>query len=78
MYTWEKTMSIALRLSTELDKRLTALSKKTHRSKSYYAREALERYIDDMEDTYLALAVLEDPGKIYSSEEVRKMCGLED
>jgi len=71
-------MAIALRLPPELDKRLTSLAHKTHRSKSYYAREALERYIEDLEDTYLALKVLENPGKIYTSEEVRKMCGLDD
>lgn len=71
-------MAIALRLSPELDQRLTALAKKTHRSKSYYAREALEHYIEDLEDTYLSLKILENPGKVYSSEEVRKMCGLDD
>lgn len=71
-------MAIALRLSPELDKRLAVLAKKTHRSKSYYAREALENYIEDLEDTYLALKILESPGKIYSSEEVREMCGLDD
>jgi RHH-type rel operon transcriptional repressor/antitoxin RelB len=71
-------MAIALRLSPELDKRLSALSKKTHRSKSYYAREAIEHYIEDLEDYYLAKAVLENPGKIYTLEEVEKMCGLED
>jgi RHH-type rel operon transcriptional repressor/antitoxin RelB len=71
-------MAIALKVSPELDKRLAALAKKTHRSKSYYAREALELYIEDLEDYYLAAAVRENPGKLYSSEEVRKMCGLED
>jgi len=71
-------MSIAIRLSPELEKRLTALAKKTHRSKSYFAREAIENYIEDLEDYYLAKAVQENPGKIYSAEEVRKMCGLED
>lgn len=71
-------MSIALRLPPELDKRLTELAKKTHRSKSFYAREALENHIEDLEDYYLAKAILDNPGKIYSSEEVRKMCGLED
>lgn len=71
-------MAIALRLSQKLDKRLTLLAKKTHRSKSYYAREALENYIEELEDTYLALKILENPGKIYTSAEVRKMCGLDD
>ena len=71
-------MAIALRLSPELDKRLTMLAKKTHHSKSYYAREALEHYIEDLEDYYLAMHVLEHPGKIYTLEEVEKMCGLDD
>lgn len=71
-------MSIALRLPAELDKRLTVLAKKTHRSKSYYAREALEHYIEDLEDYYLAKCILDNPGRIYSSEEVRKMCDLDD
>jgi len=71
-------MAIAIRLSPELDKRLDALAKKTHRSKSYYAREAIENYIEDLEDYYLGIAILENPGNIYTSEEVRKMCGLDD
>lgn len=71
-------MAIALRLPSDLDKRLTTLAKKTHRSKSYFVREALETYIDDLEDYYLAKTILGNPGKIYSAEEVRKMCDLED
>jgi RHH-type rel operon transcriptional repressor/antitoxin RelB len=71
-------MSIAIRLSPETEKRLTALAKKTHRSKSYFAREAIENYIEDLEDYYLAKAVQANPGKIYTAEEVRKMCDLED
>jgi RHH-type rel operon transcriptional repressor/antitoxin RelB len=71
-------MAIALRLPPELEKRLTTLAKKTHRSKSYYVREAVANYIEDLEDYYLGMAVLEDPGKIYSAAEVRKMCDLDD
>ena len=71
-------MAIALRLPEELDERLSKLAQKTHRSKSYYAREALEHYIEDLEDYYLGMHVLENPGKIYTLEEVEKMCGLDD
>ncbi|MDR3490692.1 MAG: DUF6290 family protein [Gammaproteobacteria bacterium] len=71
-------MTIALRLPQELEDRLTILAKKTHRSKSSYAREALELHIEEMEDFYLSKAILANPGKIYSLEEVEKMCGLED
>ncbi len=71
-------MALAIRLTKDLEHRLEALSKKTHRSKSFFAREALARYIDDLEDYYLALTVLNEPQQIYSLEEVEKMCGLED
>ena len=45
---------LALRLPPEIEARLDALAKKTGRSKSYYAREAILRQIEDIEDTYLA------------------------
>ena len=45
---------LALRLPPEIEQRLDALAKKTGRSKSYHAREAILRQIEDIEDTYLA------------------------
>lgn len=45
---------LALRLTPEIERRLNALAKKTDRSKSYYAREAILRQIEDIEDDYLA------------------------
>ena len=45
---------LALRLPPEIEQRLDALAKKTGRSKSYYAREAILRQIEDIEDYYLA------------------------
>ena len=45
---------LALRLSPEIEKRLDALAKKTGRTKSFYAREAIVRQIEDIEDYYLA------------------------
>jgi RHH-type rel operon transcriptional repressor/antitoxin RelB len=45
---------LALRLPPEIEARLDALAKKTGRSKSYYAREAIVRQIEDIEDYYLA------------------------
>ena len=44
----------ALRLPPEIEARLDALARKTGRSKSYYAREAILRQIEDIEDDYLA------------------------
>jgi RHH-type rel operon transcriptional repressor/antitoxin RelB len=45
---------LALRLPPEIERRLDALAKKTGRSKSFYAREAILRQIEDIEDYYLA------------------------
>ena len=45
---------LALRLPAEIEQRLDALARKTGRSKSYYAREAILRQLDDIEDYYLA------------------------
>jgi RHH-type rel operon transcriptional repressor/antitoxin RelB len=45
---------LALRLPPEIEQRLDALAKKTGRSKSFYAREAILRQIEDIEDPYLA------------------------
>jgi RHH-type rel operon transcriptional repressor/antitoxin RelB len=45
---------LALRLPPEIEERLDALAKKSGRSKCYYAREAILRHIEDIEDYYLA------------------------
>jgi RHH-type rel operon transcriptional repressor/antitoxin RelB len=45
---------LALRLPAEIERRLDVLAKKTGRTKSFYAREAILRQIEDIEDYYLA------------------------
>jgi RHH-type transcriptional regulator, rel operon repressor / antitoxin RelB len=45
---------LALRLPPEIEERLGALARKTGRSESYYAREAILRQIEDIEDDHLA------------------------
>ena len=71
-------MAIAIRLPEELESKLSALAKRTKRSKSFYVREAVESYLEDVEDYYLGMEVLETPGRIYSLEEARKACELDD
>jgi RHH-type transcriptional regulator, rel operon repressor / antitoxin RelB len=63
---------LAVRLDKQIEHRINQLSKTTKRSKSYYMREALDRYLDDMEDTYIALYRLEHPEKTIPLEEVIK------
>ena len=45
---------LALRLPPDIEERLDALARKTGRTKSFYAREAILRQIEDIEDYYLA------------------------
>jgi RHH-type rel operon transcriptional repressor/antitoxin RelB len=54
MYCTVESPMLALRLPPEIEKRLTALAKKTGRTKSFYAREAILRHIEDLEDYHLA------------------------
>lgn len=61
---------LALRLPPELEKRLNALAKKTGRTKSFYAREAIMRHLEDLEDYHLALARLRRGGKRVTLEEL--------
>jgi RHH-type transcriptional regulator, rel operon repressor / antitoxin RelB len=67
---------LAIRLSPDVEKRLDELSKKTGRTKTFYAREAIVEYIDDLEDFYLASDRLENPGRRWTMEEVEKELGL--
>ncbi|MBF0138624.1 MAG: DUF6290 family protein [Magnetococcus sp. DMHC-1] len=45
---------LAIRLPAEVEKRLDALARATGRTKTFYAREAILEYLDDLEDIYLA------------------------
>lgn len=45
---------LAIRLPRDIEARLARLARKTGRSKSHYAREAILEYLEDLEDFYLA------------------------
>lgn len=45
---------LAIRLPADLERRLDDLARKTGRTKSFYARQAIVEHIDDLEDAYLA------------------------
>jgi RHH-type transcriptional regulator, rel operon repressor / antitoxin RelB len=73
---------LAIRLSATLEKRLDRLAKRTGRTKTYYAREAILQYLDDLEDVYLAEKALEDVrsgrSKPVPLEKVMRRYGMED
>lgn len=45
---------LAIRLPQDIEAGLDNLAKRTGRSKSFYAREAILEYLGDLEDRYLA------------------------
>ena len=71
---------LAIRLPEEIEARLENLAKATGRTKTFYAREAILEYLEDMEDLYLAEQVLDDiqagRSKTYTIEEVKKQLGM--
>ena len=67
---------LALRLTPEIESRLNRLAKKTGRTKSFYAREAIIEHLGELEMAYDALKVMKNPGKIYSAKEAKRALGL--
>jgi RHH-type transcriptional regulator, rel operon repressor / antitoxin RelB len=45
---------LTIRLPDKIEKRLDRLAKRTGRTKTYYAREAILQHLEDLEDIYLA------------------------
>ena len=45
---------LAVRLDKDIEDRLERLASRTGRTKTFYAREAIEAHLDDLEDFYLA------------------------
>jgi len=66
---------LALRLPPEIEKRLASLAKKTGRTKSFYAREAILTHLEDLEDLYQAKKALDEGGEPISLEDMMKEYG---
>jgi RHH-type transcriptional regulator, rel operon repressor / antitoxin RelB len=75
-------MPTSIRLAPETEQRLDRLVTKTGRSKAHYLRELIERGMDDLEDYYLGMEVLERIRKgeerTYTLAEVERELGLSD
>ncbi len=73
---------LAIRLPQSIEKRLEKLARRTGRTKTFYAREAILQHIEELEDVYLAEARLErirrGEEKAIPLENVIKRHGLED
>lgn len=71
---------LAIRLDKELEARLTNAAKRAGRTKTAFARKAIEDYIDDIEDIAAAEEALRnhDPAKTISIAQLRAELGLDD
>ncbi len=50
---------LAIRLPEDIEERLEKLAKRTGRTKTFYARQAILEHLEDLEDVYLAEKRLE-------------------
>ena len=73
---------LAIRLPVEIEKRLDNLARRTGRTKTFYAREAILEHLDDLEDLYEAEKVysryLAGKEKAIPLKDVMKEYGLAD
>ncbi|MFZ7141730.1 type II toxin-antitoxin system RelB family antitoxin [Avibacterium avium] len=74
-------MTITVRLPDELQRRLDHLAIETGRAKSFYIKQALEAYLEDLEDLLLANATLErvrsGKEKTYTLQDVENELNLD-
>jgi len=68
---------LGIRLERALEKRLERLAKETGRSKSYYARLAIQQYLEDREDYLLGIAALERNEPRISLKDLERELGLD-
>lgn len=67
---------LAIRLDSAIEARLAQLAKRTGRTKTFYAREAILEHIEDLEDTFLAIQRIEAGERTFSAEEVKRELGI--
>ena len=68
---------ISIRLPEEMETRINKLAKSTQRSKSFFVKEALSNYLDDMEDYYDVLKRTTDENRnLISLEELENALGV--
>ena len=59
LYLYSEEFMLAIRLPQSVEKRLENLARRTGRTKTFYAREAILQHLEDLEDMYLAERALE-------------------
>lgn len=67
---------LAIRLPKDIEERLEALAKKTGRTKTFYAREAILTHLEDLEDAYISTERLKRPAKRWTQDELENEVDL--
>jgi RHH-type rel operon transcriptional repressor/antitoxin RelB len=68
---------LSVRLSPELETRLSKLAKRTGRPKSHYVQRAIAEFLDEQEDYLIAVSRLEDDLPAIPLSKVVKQLGLD-
>jgi RHH-type transcriptional regulator, rel operon repressor / antitoxin RelB len=58
---------LAIRLDKKIEERLATLARRTGRTKTYYAREAILAHLEELEDKHRAVERLSTPTRLYSA-----------
>jgi RHH-type rel operon transcriptional repressor/antitoxin RelB len=69
-------MTLAVRLPADVEERLRSLAERSGRSKASFAREAIVRYLEDLEDEELALERLRNPERCWTLDELERRVDL--
>lgn len=69
---WSGDGMIAVRLPEDIERRLAELAARTGRTKTFYVREAVLEYLDEMEERYIAIDRLEHPAKRWTLDEMER------
>ncbi len=73
---------LTIRLLADIEEHLEQLAKATGRTKTFHAREAVLRHLEDLEDLYLAeqslIELREGRSRTYTLDEVVRDLGLDD
>jgi len=81
LYLYSDLLMLAIRLSESVEKRLALLAKRTGRTKTFCAREAILKHLEDMEDLYVAeerlKALRAGRSRTFSLDEVERDLGLD-
>ena len=70
------TLNLSEKAEKELEKDLVHLETITKKPRDFHIKEALVRYLEDMEDIRDALESKDKPGKTYTTEELEKKLGI--